>query len=130
MEPHPTDHAQGRDDQPLDFSTFAKDLVNDAKEYVAAEKRLVVLNGAEKASNLMAGAVRFGVTGLACSIALILLSFALAWWLGEHLSSLPLGFALVGMLYVILAAGFLLWWNLLGRDRFVIGRINQLTDGL
>jgi vacuolar-type H+-ATPase subunit I/STV1 len=113
---------------PLNFSSFMDGLVNDMKGYARAQKEYVVLHATEKASTLMGKVVEQLAIMSIVGMALLFMSIALAFYVGDLLASRPLGFVLVAGLYLLLLAGFLVWWRNGGRDRFVIDRINDLND--
>lgn len=112
----------------LDFNTFMDGCVDDVKGYVHAQKHYLTLQVTEKASTLMGKAVEhvvlFGVLGMS----LLFLNVALSFYLGDLLSSRPLGFVIVAGFYLLLLGAFLLWWKNGARDRFVLDRINDLND--
>ncbi len=120
-----------RDDdegQDLDFSTFMDGFVDDVQGYVHAQKQYLTLHVTEKASMLMGKAVQHTVLFVALGMALLFFNIALAFYLGDLLSSRPLGFVIVAGFYLLLLGAFLLWWKHGARDRFVLDRINDLND--
>ncbi len=112
----------------LDFSTFLSGSANDVKGYVGAQKRYLELHFSERAGILLSRLIANVVLSVAVGFALLFLNLALALYLGEMLGSAPLGFVLVAALYLLLLVIFRLWWTNGGRDRFVLDRINDLTD--
>ncbi len=112
----------------LDFSTFMDGFVDDVKGYVHAQKHYLTLHATEKASTLMGKAVEHIVLFVVLGMTLLFLNVALAFYLGDLLSSRPLGFVIVAGFYLLLLGAFLLWWKNGARDRFVLDRINDLND--
>ena len=112
----------------LDFSTFMDGFVGDVKGYVHAQKHYLTLHATEKASTLMGKAVEHIVLFVVLGMTLLFLNVALAFYLGDLLSSRPLGFVIVAGFYLLLLGAFLLWWKNGARDRFVLDRINDLND--
>lgn len=113
----------------LDFSTFTNGFVRDIQSYTTAQKRYLLLHASEKVSTLFAKLLRSTITAVALSFVLLFFNIALALLLGEQLHSVPLGFVCVAGIYLLLFGLFLLYWSNGGRDRFIVDRINDLTDG-
>lgn len=120
-------HVPGKD-QELDFSDFMQGLVVDTKAYVRAEANHLTLHAIEKASTLLSMVVRKAVVFIMLGTALLFLNIALAIYLGDQLGSRPLGFVLVAGTYLLLLAIFQFWWSHGGRERFLIDRINDLSN--
>lgn len=112
----------------LDFSTFMDGFVDDVKGYMQAQRRFLTLHVTEKASTLMGKAVQQVVLFVVLGMALLFLNIALAFYLGDLLSSRPLGFVIVAGFYLLLLGAFLLWWKHGAKDRFILDRINDLND--
>lgn len=113
----------------LDFTTFLDDAINDVKSLVRSQKDLIVMEAADKAATLSAKLIQSVVMAFAAVFVLLFLNIALAFYLGELLDSTPLGFVCAAALYALFALAFNLYWNSAGRDRFLIERINDFTDG-
>lgn len=113
----------------LDFSTFLDVAINDVKSLVRSQKDLIVMEAAEKAATLSAKLIQSVVMAFAAVFVLLFLNIALALYLGELLNSTPLGFVCAAALYALIALAFNLYWKSAGRDRFLIERINDFTDG-
>lgn len=112
----------------LDFGTFMNTFTDDVKGYVEAQKRVLFMQATDKASTLMAKTVQHVVLFVMLGITLLFLNIALALYLGDLLTSRPLGFVLVSGFYLLLLAVFFLWWNGGAKDRFILGRINDLSN--
>ena len=116
------------EDQELDFSEFMEGLVVDTKAYVRAEADHLTLHAIEKASTLLSMVVRKAVVFVMLGTTLLFLNVALAIYLGDLLGSRPLGFVLVAGTYLLLLGIFQLWWSQRGRERFLLDRINDLSN--
>ena len=115
-------------EQDIDFSEFMDGLVVDTKAYVRAEADHLRLQAIEKASVLMSMVVRKAVVFVLLGTALLFLNVAFAIPLGEQLNSAPLGYVIVAGTYLLFLAVFASWWSQGGRDRFLIDRINDLSN--
>lgn len=122
----PLAHVHERD---LDFSTFANGFVADLQRYADAQKRYLVLHASDKASVLLAKLLRSIVAVVTLAFSLLFLNIALALYLGTVLGSTSLGFCCVAVFYLLLLVCFLVFWRNGGRDRFILDRINDFTDG-
>lgn len=112
----------------LDFSTFLTGTANDVKGYIGSQKRYLELHLSERAGVLLSRLIANVVLSVAVGFALLFLNVAIAIYLGQLLGSAPLGFLIVAALYLLLLGIFHLWWASGGRDRFVLDRINDLTE--
>ena len=112
----------------MDFSSFMNRFADDVKGYVRAQKVYLTMQATDKASTLLAKAVQHVVLFVMLGIALLFLNIALAFYLGDLLSSRPLGFVLVSGFYLILLAAFFLWLNIGEKERFILGRINDFSN--
>ncbi len=73
------------------------------KDYAEERLNLVVLNLTDKVSKTVSGIGSVLVVTIFSIFALVFLSTALAWWIGQSLDSPALGFLIVGVFYVLLA---------------------------
>ena len=125
----PTANASEHDKEPLDFSTFVDGFVVDIKGYVNAQRHYMMLQASHKLAVLLAKAVQQMAVLSGYAIAALFSSVSLALYLGELLSSYPLGFLITAALALLLAGVFHLWWSNGGRERFILARINDMNDG-
>lgn len=79
-------------------------LLEEAKRYLLLEKRYLALSLSERIARLLGFVVLLIVCLLLGSVAVIAGTFALAFWLGGVLGSMPLGFLCVMLLLVLLMA--------------------------
>ena len=113
---------------PLDFSSFMKRFAEDIKGYVRAQREYLALHITEKVGTVMGKIVQQVVLFVTVGMALLFLNIALALYLGDLVASRPLGFVFVAAIYLLLLAGFSIWWSNGGRDRFVLDRINDFNS--
>lgn len=85
------------------------------KKYLELQKEYVKLGAAEKLTVMLSAVVIAAVLLILGAIVLLFLTFALAYFLGNALGSLPVGFGLIA-LFVLLIAGIFY----VNRNRFVI----------
>lgn len=113
----------------LDFTSFLDDAVKDVKLLVRTQKELLVLDAADKAASLSAKLIQSAIKAFTALFVLLFLNIALAFYLAEVLDSTPLGFVCAAASYALLGLAFNLYWTSGGKDRFLIDRINDFTDG-
>ncbi len=76
------------------------------KRYLELQKEFVRLDAAEKMTVILSAILIVAVLLLLGSIVLLFLTFALAYYLGDLLGSLSLGFGLISAFLLLLAAIF------------------------
>jgi len=77
-------------------------LIDDAKLLVEKKTDLFLLNTTEKASKLTSTLIWGALLAIASVFTLLFGSTALAWWLGDLLGNIPLGFCILTGVYFIL----------------------------
>lgn len=90
-------------------------LFLEVKKYLELQKEYVKLDAAEKLTITLSTILIVAVLLLLGSIVLLFLTFALAYYLGNVLGSLPIGFSIIAAFVLLLAAIFYL-----NRNRMVI----------
>lgn len=90
-------------------------LFSEFKKYLELQKEFVKLDAAEKMTVILSATIITAVMILLSFIILMFLSFALAYYLGDTLHNLPLGFCITGGIVLFVACVF--YFN---RNRFVI----------
>ncbi|MBX2978932.1 MAG: hypothetical protein KF905_06525 [Flavobacteriales bacterium] len=103
-------------------------MADDAKGYMDAQRDLVVLAASEKAGRLVAIATMALGVGILLGGVLVMLSVALALWLGALLSSLVLGFLATAGLHLVLAIAFYFLWKHQLREKIILALINAAHD--
>lgn len=111
-----------------DLEQYLDSTIREAKEFVAAEKKAVLLLAYEKIGKAAGSMLVAVIAGLAIFLFLLFASAALALYLGTLLESPALGFLLVGALYllVFILVHFLLRRSL--RDSTMLNVINSFYD--
>ena len=85
-----------------DLKAKADNLIGSISEYAKTYYKLKILNVADKATSIAAGALA-GISILFLGIfVLFFLGIALGAWLGELLNSYALGFLLVAVLFILI----------------------------
>ena len=87
-----------------DLLSTAGETLAYAEDYLDSRIELVKLNVAEKGAESGAKLLSIGIVGVIGLAATSCFTIALAIWLGELMSSMPLGFVVVGVGYLIMAA--------------------------
>lgn len=80
----------------------ATDWLEAVTEYAEARWNLGVLDLSEKAAKSVSNLASGLIIGIAGGIMMLFMSISLAWYIGQKLSSMPLGFLIVGFIYGIL----------------------------
>lgn len=83
-----------------------KKLFLEFKRFFGLQKKLLVWNTAEKLTVLLAAMAIVGVMLVLAAMALLYFTFALAYYIGSITDNLPLGFACVGGILVVMLAAF------------------------
>lgn len=113
----------------LDFNAFTDGFIADVQGYASAQKDYLMMHATEKACELMGKAVEQVAIFALLAMSLLFLNVALAYYLGDLLASLPLGFSVVAGFYLLVLGAFLIWWRSGARERFMMNRINDLSNG-
>lgn len=100
-------------------------LFLELKKYLELQKRFVMLDAAEKLTVLLSAVAIGAVALILASMLLLFATFALAYYIGDLLHSLPLGFALIAMFL-----GVLLLFFYINRNKFVIQPLARLMASL
>lgn len=95
------------------------------KKYLELQKEFVKLDATEKTAVVFSAALIVAVILLLGSIALLFFAFAMAYYLGDVLESLSLGFCVIGAAVVIIA---LIFYS--NRNRMVIQPIARFMANL
>ena len=114
---------------PLDFTNFMEASGQDIKNYVAANKELLILTLAEKAFKMVVKVIHSAISLIALLAIILFLNTALALFVGDLLNSTALGFVIVAGFYLLLYGVYALWWKNSGHDKLFLNVINDLTDG-
>lgn len=99
-------------------------LIEDAKGYFEAQRDLAGLQASKKAGRAVAVIVLALVVAVLLGGVLVMLSVALALWLGELIGDLALGFVATGGIHLLLTGLFWLLWKTSLRDTITLAIIN------
>lgn len=80
-----------------------EDLIDHISDYTEARWNLAVLDTAEKTSEVVSSLATITILGLSIGLGLIFLSTGIAWWIGQQLHSISLGFFIVAAFYAFLS---------------------------
>lgn len=95
------------------------------KKYLELQKEFVKLDATEKTAVIFSGALIVAVILLLGAIALLFFAFAMAYYLGNVLESLSLGFCVIGAAVVIIA---LIFYS--NRNRMVIQPVTRFMANI
>jgi hypothetical protein len=107
-------------------STFSL-LLDDATLLVEKKTALIRLTMAEKVVDMSSSFGWAVVAFMTCFITLIFVSITAAWWLGERLGSIPLGFSILSLLYVVISIGVFFFWKKSIEEAIANGIIKKLV---
>jgi hypothetical protein len=103
-------------------------LIDDLKGYLEAQQRLVTLQASEKAGRLVAILLLALVVTVLVGGVLVMLSVALALWLGEVFGDIALGFLATGGIHLLLTLLFYLLWKSALRERIILAVVNAVHE--
>lgn len=84
-----------------------EDVVENLTGYVESRIEVIKLDVKNEVTRISVTAVVWTIVSLFALMVLVCLSIALGLWLGHLTGSLPLGFVLVSLVYVIISAGLI-----------------------
>ncbi|MCM1109212.1 MAG: hypothetical protein NC388_09210 [Clostridium sp.] len=100
-------------------------LFLELKNYLELQKKFVMLDTAEKLTVLISAIAIGSVVLILLSMLLLFATLALAYYLGDLLHSLPLGFALIAALF-----GVILFYFYANRNKLVIQPLARMMADL
>lgn len=80
-----------------------EDLMEHISDYTEARWNLAVLDTAEKTAGVVSSLATITILGFAMGFGLIFLSIGIAWWVGQQLHNMSLGFFVVAAFYAFLS---------------------------
>jgi hypothetical protein len=107
-----------------ELGLLVESLIEDAKGYFEAQRDLAGLQASEKAGRAVAVLVLALVVAVLLGGVLVMLSVALALWLGALLGDLALGFVATGGIHLLLTGLFWLLWRTALREKITLAIIN------
>lgn len=106
----------------------AEDLVAHVAEYLDTQKKLLVLNVAEKTASTISSSVSAIVLAVTGLLALVFLSIALGFYLGTVWDNYALGFLCIGAVYLFLMFVFQLNKKSLVQDKVTQSILQNLLQ--
>ena len=85
-----------------DIRVKAEDIIEHLTTYAENRWNLIVLNAAEKTSNVISSLAAALVVGLLGGMALFFVSIGVAWWIGQSTGNYASGFFYVALFYAVL----------------------------
>ena len=82
----------------------ATDWFDAITEYAEARWNLGVLDFSEKAAKSASNFASALIIGVVGGIMMLFMSISLAWYIGQQLNNIPLGFLIVGLIYGVLGS--------------------------
>ena len=101
------------------------DIILEVKRYLNLQKKYLAIDAAEKTTAILSAVAIAAVCILLGTIILLFSTFALAYWIGGLLNSIPLGFMIMA---VIVAALLILFYS--KRNTWVIQPIARMAAKL
>ena len=78
------------------YTENIKDIILELKNYLNLQKKYLAIDAAEKTTIILSAVAIAAICILLGAIIILLCTFALAYWIGDLLNSLPLGFLAMG----------------------------------
>jgi len=116
-------------EQETDLLAKILKVLNKVVLYAEQTKDIFILTGIEKASKLMADITGKIIIALLTCIIVLFGSIALAWYLGECLDNLPMGFLFVTLFYFITLVAFIFLNKSVIQVRFINYFIKKMIHG-
>ena len=88
------------------YTEDIKEIILEVKHYLNLQKRYLAIDAAEKTTVILSAVAIAAICLLLGAIILLFLTFALAYWIGSMLNSIPLGFLATSCIVTILLALF------------------------
>lgn len=84
------------------YTEDIKDIILELKHYLNLQKKYLAIDTAEKTTALLSAVSIAAISILLGTIILLFGTFALAYWIGDMLNSLPLGFLSMAVIVALL----------------------------
>lgn len=84
------------------YTEDIKEIILEVKHYLNLQKRYIAIDAAEKTTVILSAVAIAAICILLGAIIILLCTFALAYWIGDLLNSLPLGFLAMGCMVAAL----------------------------
>ena len=83
------------------YTEDIREIILEVKNYLNLQKKYLAIDAAEKATVILSAVAIAAICILLSSTILLFCTFALAYWIGDLLNSLPLGFAAMAIVVVL-----------------------------
>lgn len=84
------------------YTEDIKEIILEVKNYLNLQKKYLAIDAAEKTTVILSAVAIAAICILLASIILLFCTFALAYWIGDLLNSLPLGFLSMGIIVLLI----------------------------
>lgn len=84
------------------YTEDIREIILEVKHYLNLQKKYLAIDAAEKTTIILSAVAIAAICILLSSITLLLGTFALAYWIGDLLDSLPLGFLAMAFIIALL----------------------------
>ena len=88
------------------YTEDIREIILEVKHYLNLQKKYLAIDAAEKTTTILSAVAIAAICILLGSITLLLGTFALAYWIGDLLDSLPLGFASMAIVVTLIMTLF------------------------
>lgn len=79
-----------------------KEIILEVKHYLNLQKKYLAIDAAEKTTAILSAVAIAAICVLLGAIILLFCTFALAYWIGDLLDSLPLGFLAMALIVAVI----------------------------
>ena len=83
------------------YTEDIREIILEIKHYLNLQKKYLAIDAAEKATAILSAVAIAAICILLSSTILLFCTFALAYWIGDLLNSLPLGFAAMAIVVAL-----------------------------
>lgn len=84
------------------YTEDIKEIILEVKHYLNLQKKYLAIDAAEKTTAILSAVAIAAICILLGTIILLFCTFALAYWIGDLLNSLPLGFLTMALIVILL----------------------------
>jgi hypothetical protein len=84
------------------YTEDIKEIILEVKHYLNLQKKYLAIDAAEKTTAILSAVTIAAICILLGTIILLFCTFALAYWIGDLLNSLPLGFLTMALIVILL----------------------------
>ena len=84
------------------YTEDIREIILEVKHYLNLQKKYLAIDAAEKTTAILSAVAIAAICILLSSIILLFCTFALAYWIGDLLDSLPLGFTVMAIIVALI----------------------------